>query len=159
MYQNFHPGDLRSIQLRDLPIISLWGNMKMLPVSQQPAETTQFFQDHGQSPNLWWSRCNWWLGVTERSPEVNEVTIRFSPITRDRMEIETRKWCHTSWLVNLLRTICILTYFRDDLTLTWPSPDLMWNFKIVLSGSKSRFVELARRAKHDGAIFIFVSLI
>ena len=39
-------------QFRDLPIISIWGNMKMLPVSHKPTETTQFFQDHGHSPHL-----------------------------------------------------------------------------------------------------------
>ena len=44
--------------------------MKILSVSHKPTETTQFFQDHGHSPHLWWSRCNWWLGVTGRSPEV-----------------------------------------------------------------------------------------
>ena len=45
MSQNFDPGDLRSGQFRDRPTISLWGIMKMLPVSHKPTETTQFFQD------------------------------------------------------------------------------------------------------------------
>ena len=40
MSQNFYPGNLRSGQLRDLPIISLSGNMKMLPVSHKPTETS-----------------------------------------------------------------------------------------------------------------------
>ena len=44
MSQNFYPGDLRSGQLRDLPIISLWGNTKMLPVSHKPTETTNSFR-------------------------------------------------------------------------------------------------------------------
>ena len=68
--RNFDSGDLRSGQCRDLPIISLWGNMKMLPVSRKRTETTQFFQDHSQSTHLWWSGCNWWSGVTGRSYEV-----------------------------------------------------------------------------------------
>ena len=67
---NFHSGDLRSGHFHDLPIISLWGNMKMLPVLHKPTETTQFFQEHSQSPHLWWSRCNWWSWVTGRSSEV-----------------------------------------------------------------------------------------
>ena len=29
----------------------------------------------------------------------NELTIHISPISRDRMDIETRKWCQTTWLV------------------------------------------------------------
>ena len=33
----------------------------------------------------------------------DEVTIRFSPLTRDRMEIETLKWCQMAWLVEQLR--------------------------------------------------------
>ena len=50
MSQNFYPCGLRSGQFRNLPNISLWGNMKMLPVWHKPIETTQFFQDHGQWP-------------------------------------------------------------------------------------------------------------
>ena len=42
----FFIGDLRSGQFRDLPIVSLWGNLKMLPVSHKLTETTQLFQDH-----------------------------------------------------------------------------------------------------------------
>ena len=47
-----NPGDLRSGQFRHLPIISIWGNMKLLPVSHKPTKTTLFFQDQGHSPNL-----------------------------------------------------------------------------------------------------------
>ena len=47
-----YPSHLSSGQVRDLPIISPRGNMKMLSVSQKPTETTQFFQDHGHSPHL-----------------------------------------------------------------------------------------------------------
>ena len=52
MGQNLYPGEKRSGQFRDLPILSLWRNMKMLPFSHKPTETTQFFQDHGHSPHL-----------------------------------------------------------------------------------------------------------
>ena len=48
----YFPGDLRSGQFRDLPVINLWGNMKMLPVSHKLTETTQFSQDHSYSPHL-----------------------------------------------------------------------------------------------------------
>ena len=47
----------------------------------------------------------------------NDVTIRFSPISRDRIEIETRKWRQTTWLVEPLQRMCILTYLGHDLTL------------------------------------------
>ena len=52
MPKNVYPGDLRSGQFRDLPIISLWGNMKILPVSHKPIKTSHFFRDHGRSPHL-----------------------------------------------------------------------------------------------------------
>ena len=52
----------------------------------------------------------------------NEVTIRFSPINRDRMEKETRKWCQTIWPVEPLRMLCILTY----MVTIWPWPDPTW---------------------------------
>ena len=48
----------------------------------------------------------------------NDATIRFSPISRDRVEIWTRKWCQTTWLVERLQKMCILTYLVHDLTLT-----------------------------------------
>ena len=67
----------------------------------------------------------------------NEVKIRLSQLTCDRMEIEARKWCKTTWLVKPLRKICILTSFRHDLTLTWP--DMRSIFEIGLSRSKSMF--------------------
>ena len=109
------------------PIISLWGNMKMLPVSHKPTETTQFYQDHGHSPHLWWSRCNWWLGSRGGHLRSNEVIIRFWPITRDRVEIETRKWCQATW--HHLRDIDPLRSW-PYLDLTWPEPRFWnWPFK------------------------------
>ena len=111
--------------------------MKMLPVLHKPTETSQFFQDHDHSPHLYvpgaiddgWSR--------EDHLRPHEVTIRFLPITRDRMEIETRKWFQTTWLVKPLRKIRILTYLGHDLTFTWPCPDPWpevrfwnWAFKV-----------------------------
>ena len=81
----------------------------------------------------------------------------FFLITRDRMELETRKWCQTTFLVKTLRNICILTYLGNDLTLTWP--DLRSFFEIDLSRSNGTFSEPSRRAQHDGAFFIFVSLL
>ena len=46
----------------------------------------------------------------------HEVTIRFSPITRDRMVIETREWFQTTKLVNSVRMISFMTYLGHDLT-------------------------------------------
>ena len=49
---NFYLVDLRSGQYRDLPIISLWENMEIFPISHKPIETTQFFLDRASSPDL-----------------------------------------------------------------------------------------------------------
>ena len=86
----------------------------------------------------------------------NEVLIRFSPISRDRIDIETRKWCQTTWLVKPLRKMCKLTYMGHDLTLAWP--DIRSKIEIDLSRSKTICFEPARRGKHDGA-FSRISLI
>ena len=163
----FYRGDLRSGQFDDLHISCLRGNMKMLPVPHKPIETTQFLQDHDQSPHQCRSECNWRSRVTGRSPEVkwgqmrsNEVTIRFSPISRDRMEIETRKLCQTTWLVESLRMMCISTYLGYDLTSTWLWPNLAWGqiFKLTFQSQKvhvSNQLDEATRC----AILFFVSLI
>ena len=143
MSHNFYPGGLRSGQFRDIPIINLWGKMKMLPVSHKPTENT----DHGRSPHLWWSGYNCWLGVTGRSPKV--------------------KWGHNPFFANKSRqdgdrdaqmvpndlarraasddvNIDLLGSWSGlDLTFTWP--DLRPNFKIDLSRSKSTFSEPTRR--------------
>ena len=131
----------------------------MLPVSHKLTKTTQFFQDHDHSPHLWWSGCNWSddRGPWEGQLRSHEGIIRVSPITRDRMEMETRKWCQTAWLVKPLWKICILTYLGHDLTLT--CPDLRSDFEIDLSRSKRICPESARRGEHDGVIFIFISLL
>ena len=154
MPHNFYPGDIRSGQFRDLPIISLLGNMKMLTVSHKPTEAVQFFQDHGHSPQLWWSGCSWRSGAMGRSPEVKwGHNTFFSRISGDRMEIEMRKWCQTTWLVEPLRSMCNVhielrgSWFDLDLTLTCPEI----NFEIDLSTC----FKLARRGGHDDVIFIF----
>ena len=144
MSQNFHPGDLRSGQFRDLPIISLWGNMKMLPVSLKSTEATQFFQDDGHSPHLWWSRRNWWLGEM-RSPEIkwgqNPV---FANNSRQDGDRDAKLAPNDLAREDASEDMHIeLTYFGHDLTLAWPGlawpwPDLglAWlisNFEIDLS--------------------------
>ena len=55
------------------------------------------------------------------------------------MEIETNKWCQTTWLVKPLRKICILIYFGHDLTLTWPWSDLTRGqiLKLTFYGNKT----------------------
>ena len=90
--------------------------MKMLTVSHKPTKTTQFFQDRGHSPHLCRSRCNWRSWARGDHLRSDEVTICFSSINRGRIEIETRKWCQTTWFVKPLRKICILTYLGHDLT-------------------------------------------
>ena len=96
MPQNFYLVDLRSNQCRDLAIIRLWGNTKMVPVSHKPIKTTQFFQNHGLSPHLCRSGCYWRYEVTGRSLEVKWGHNCFSPVSPNRMEIETRNWCQTT---------------------------------------------------------------
>ena len=114
MSQNFFLGDLKSGQFRDLPIISLWGNMKMLPASHKPIETYQFFQDHPICDGQ---------GVTDdrgsRGGHLrqNEITIPFSQISRDRMEIETSKWCQTTWPVS-----------RFGRCVYWPIWVMIWSW-------------------------------
>ena len=64
-----YPIDPRSVQFRDLSIISLWKTIKMFPVSHKLTETTLFLQEHYHSSQLWWSGCRWWSGVMRRSAE------------------------------------------------------------------------------------------
>ena len=52
----------------------------------------------------------------------NDIKIRVSPITRDMMEKETRKWCQTTWLAKPLRRICIWTYLLK----LWQSQLTVW---------------------------------
>ena len=47
-YDFFYPGNLMSGQFRDLAIISLWGNMKMLPVSHKPIRVQLTIGGHGE---------------------------------------------------------------------------------------------------------------
>ena len=79
----------------------------------------------------WWSPEGYLRSV--------EVALTFSPTTRGRIEIETRKWCQTTWLVKPLRKICILTYSSHGLSLTWPWPDLAWGqiLKLTFQGKKA----------------------
>ena len=137
--RNFLSGNLRSCEFRDLTIMRLWRNMKMFAVSHKSTKTTQFFQDHSRSPHLWCSGCSWWSGVTGRSSEVTWRHSRFSPVTRDRMKIETHKWCQTMWLVNPVWKICILTYLGHDLTLNWPDLTSGQVLKLTFQGQEIHF--------------------
>ena len=53
-----------------------------------------------------------------REGRLSEDTIRFSSITRDRMEIETRKWCQT-------RQAALEDMHIDPLW-SWPDVDLTY---------------------------------
>ena len=78
-----------------------------------------------------WSGCNWWSGVTGGSSAVTWGHNPLSPITRDRVVIETRKWCHVTWLAMPLRNMWILTYLGPDFDLTWPEVRFWnWHFKV-----------------------------
>ena len=134
--KKFHT-DKRLCQFRDLCIISLYGNLKMLPVSHKPNKTNQFFQDHGHSPHLWWFRCNWWLMVTGRSPEVNwGHTLFFANNSRqdgDRYAqmVPNDMACQVAskdMHIDVLRSWPVL-----DLTLTWRPEAKIWNwpFKVI----------------------------
>ena len=76
--------------------------MKVLPVSQKLAENTQFFQDTGNSSSPGSCDDDWGLQEGHRSQSV------YRQAARDRLEVETRKWCQAIWLVKLLRKICKL---------------------------------------------------
>ena len=56
---------------------------------------------------------------------------RFLPITFDRNELETWRWCYSVRLVKAHQLTCNMTYLVDTVTLTWH--DLRSNFKIDLS--------------------------
>ena len=110
------------------------GKCENLPVSRKLTETNHFFRIMDTHPI-----CDD-RGSREGHLRSHKVTIRFSPITRDIMEIETRKWCETTCLVKTLRKICISTYFGHNLS--WP--DMIWsdlwsNFEIDLSRWKLHF--------------------
>ena len=114
----------------------------------------------------------------------HEVTISFSPITRDRMDVDTCKWCQTTLLVKPPRKMCILTYW----VMTWPwrvngaklnllslrSRHGLSNAvcRLSLSLTRGQILKLtlqgqtvgicsepAWRGEPDGVIFIFISLI
>ena len=42
--RNFRSGDIRSGHFRDLPIISLWGDVEMRPILHKPTETPNSFR-------------------------------------------------------------------------------------------------------------------
>ena len=121
---------------------------------QNEAETTKALRIMTTRPN-----CAD-LGATDQGSQEShmrshEVTIHFSPITRDRMEIESREWCRKTLLVKPLRKIRILAYLGHNLALTWP--DLRSDLKFAFQGQNT--CEPARQGEHYGIIFICISLI
>ena len=152
--RNFYPGALRSGQFRDLPITSLRGNTKMLPFSHMPIKATQFFQDHGHSRHLCRSGCNWRSGVTGRSPEVKW---RHNPFFANKSRQDGDR--DAQMVPNDLARQAASKDMHIDPLRSWPDLVLMSNFEIDLSRSRGTCFEPARQAKHDGVIFIFVSLI
>ena len=118
--QNFYPGDPRSGQLRDLLIISLWGNMERLLVSRKLNETTQFFQDNDHSLHLWLSECGWWSWFTGRSYEV----------TRSNPFFANKSWQNrdrdAQMTPNDLARQAALEDMHIDILGSWPDLDLTW---------------------------------
>ena len=110
--------------------------MKLLPISHKPTEATQFFQDHGHSPQLWWSKCNWRLTVTGRSPDTkwgqNPVFANNSWQNGEAQAVPNdlvRQPACNDMPIGLLRSWPDL-----DLTLAWP--ELRSDFEINLPRSK-----------------------
>ena len=132
------------------PLIGLWGNMQMLTVLHKPIKTTQFFQEHGHSPICADHAATDDRGSRGGHLRSNDAIIRFSLISRDRMEIETHKWCQTSWLVQPLSMMCILTYLGHDLTLTWSWPEMTRGqiFKSTFQGQKAHVSNRLNEAKY-----------
>ena len=97
--------------------------MKMVPVSHKPIKTTQFFQDNGHSPRMCRSGCNWWSGVTWKSPEVKW---RHNPVFANRSRQDgdrdaqmvpndsARRAASEDMHIDLLES-----WSDVDLTLTW----------------------------------------
>ena len=121
---------------------------------------TQFFHNHGFHLTCDDSRGE----LTPRGhlkghprSQRSSTVFEFLPITFDWKEIQRRGWSHCVSLVETLQMICNMTYFGDlDLDLDL---DPRSNFDLDLLRSKDTFSEASRRAEHDGAIFIFVSLL
>ena len=61
--QNLYICELRSGQIHDLYITSLWENTEMRPTSSKWVETTQFFHNYDGLSYLWWSRFHLWAGT------------------------------------------------------------------------------------------------
>ena len=84
----------------------------------------------------------------------SEVTICFSPISCDRLEIEMCKRCQTVWLIEPLQRMCILAYLGHDLTLTWPEVKFWnWPFK----GKKLMFQTGSMRQYNGVILFLYLS--
>ena len=107
--------------------------MKMLPVSHKLTETTQFFQDQDHSPHLWWSGCNWWLGVTGRSSKVTWGHNRiFANTSRQNGDMSAQV------VPNDLSSQVALWDMHIDLLGSWPDLALTWGqvLKWTLQGKK-----------------------
>ena len=133
MARNFYPGGLRSGQFRGLPIISIWENMKMLPVSHKPNKTTQFFQDHGHSPHLCGSGCSWQSGVTGRSPEVKW---RYNPFFANKSRRDADR--DAQMVPDDLARRAASDDVRIDLLGSWSNLELTWGqiFKLTFQDQK-----------------------
>ena len=125
-----YSGDLSSRQFRDLPM----GKYEMLPVSHKLIKTTHFFQDHGPSPHLCRSGCNWRSGVTGRSPKVKRRHNRFFFSNKSRQDGDKDAQMVPSYLARRAASEVVhidLLGSWSDLDLTWPEVKFSnWPFKV-----------------------------
>ena len=119
--RNFDFSDLRSSgQFSGLSIISLWENVKMLPVSHKLTETT-LFQDHDHSPVVVNWQVNWWSGVTGRS---SEVTWGHDPFFANNSRQDGDR--DAQMVLNDLASQATSEDMHIDLLESWPDLYLTW---------------------------------
>ena len=132
--------------------------MKMLPVLHKLTKATQFFQDHNHSPNLWWSGCNWWLGVTGRS---SGVTWQHNPFFANNSRQYGDR--DAQILPNDVSCQAASEVMHIDLLGSGSDLDMTWG-QILKSTFQGQNVDIPNRIDevytvHDGVIYIFKSLI
>ena len=129
--------------------------MKMLPVSHKPIETTQFLGLPWRITPSCKFGCILWSGSRDAHLRSNEVKwghnpfLPFLPISRDRIEIETRKWCQRLGSSSLFGWCA----YWPTWVMTWLWPDQRSNFKLTFQSLKSTRFEPTRLGEHDGVIF------
>ena len=137
-------------------------------VSNKPTKTThQFFQDHGHSSRLI-IRLQLTIGAHGGggghlgSNRSNEITIRFSPISHNRMEIKTRmvpnglaRRAASDDMHYAYWPTWVKIWLWPDLGLTWPEVKY-WNWPCKV---RKNIFRIGSTRRTRWCPFIFVSLI